>query len=75
VIVNRILPGNNIDTLKMIPDGAVDCCVTSPPYYGLRDCGTTAVVAIKNLRKYIGYEINPEYIKFAEQRIACEKGL
>lgn len=24
----------------MIPDSAVDCCVTSPPYYGLRDYGT-----------------------------------
>jgi len=40
VIVNRILPGNNIDTLKTIPNGMVDCCVTSPPYYGLRDYGT-----------------------------------
>jgi DNA modification methylase len=37
--------------------------------------GTTAIVAIKNFRKYIGCEINPEYIKIAEQRIACEKGL
>jgi DNA modification methylase len=37
---NRILPGNNIDTLKKIPNGSVDCCVTSPPYYGLRDYGT-----------------------------------
>jgi site-specific DNA-methyltransferase (cytosine-N4-specific) len=37
---NLILPGNNIDTLKIIPDGSVDCCVTSPPYYGLRDYGT-----------------------------------
>ena len=26
--------------LKTVPDGIVDCCVTSPPYYGLRDYGT-----------------------------------
>lgn len=35
-----ILHGNNIETLKTIPDGSVDCCITSPPYYGLRDYGT-----------------------------------
>jgi DNA modification methylase len=37
--------------------------------------GTTAVIKKKNLRKYIGCEINPEYIKIAEKRIASEKGL
>jgi len=37
--------------------------------------GTTGVVAIKNQRKYIGCELNPEYIKIAERRIADEKGL
>jgi DNA modification methylase len=26
--------------LKTLPDCSVDCCVTSPPYYGLRDYGT-----------------------------------
>ena len=30
--------------LKTIPDGTVDCCVTSPPYYGLRDYGTATWV-------------------------------
>jgi len=51
MIVNRILPGNNIDTLKMIPDSTVDCCVTSPPYYGLRDY---------NMDGQIGLEDTPE---------------
>ena len=37
---NVILRGNCLETLKQIPDGTVDCCVTSPPYYGLRDYGT-----------------------------------
>lgn len=35
-----ILHGNCIETLKTIPDESVDCCITSPPYYGLRDYGT-----------------------------------
>jgi DNA modification methylase len=46
--------------------------VVLDPFLG---SGTTAVVAIKNLRKYIGCEINPEYIKIAERRIQEERGL
>jgi len=35
-----ILVGDCRETLKTIPDGSVNCCVTSPPYWGLRDYGT-----------------------------------
>ena len=35
----RILVGDCRETLKSLPDGSVQCCVTSPPYYGLRDYG------------------------------------
>lgn len=36
----KILLGNSKEKLKEIPDNSVDCCITSPPYYGLRDYGT-----------------------------------
>lgn len=36
----RILQGDCRDVLKTLPDASVQCCVTSPPYYGLRDYGT-----------------------------------
>ena len=29
-----------MEILKQLPDESVNCCVTSPPYYGLRDYGT-----------------------------------
>ena len=29
-----------LEGLKTLPDNCVDCCVTSPPYYALRDYGT-----------------------------------
>lgn len=32
--------------------------------------GTTAIAALKSNRKYVGYEINEEYIKLANKRIA-----
>lgn len=35
-----ILEGNCLDTLKTLPDNSIQMCVTSPPYYGLRDYGT-----------------------------------
>ena len=47
MIENTILPGNNIDTLKTIPDSYVNCCVTSPPYYGLRDYGIDGQIGLE----------------------------
>lgn len=35
----RIIYGDALESLKGLPDGSVQCCVTSPPYYGLRDYG------------------------------------
>ena len=34
--------------------------------------GTTAVVALENNRNFVGTELNPDYIKLAEKRIARE---
>ena len=32
--------GDSLDVLKDMADESVDCCITSPPYWGLRDYGT-----------------------------------
>jgi site-specific DNA-methyltransferase (cytosine-N4-specific) len=31
--------GDSLTVLREMPDASVDCCVTSPPYFGLRDYG------------------------------------
>jgi DNA modification methylase len=31
--------GDAVSLLKSLPDGSAQCCVTSPPYWGLRDYG------------------------------------
>lgn len=36
----KLLQGDAIEQLKTLPDQSVNTCVTSPPYYGLRDYGT-----------------------------------
>jgi len=35
----RILIGDCRERLRELPDASVHCCVTSPPYFGLRDYG------------------------------------
>ena len=36
----ELLNGNALDMLKTLPDCCVQTCITSPPYFGLRDYGT-----------------------------------
>jgi len=36
----KILHGNVFDKVKELNDNSIDCVVTSPPYWGLRDYGT-----------------------------------
>ena len=38
--MSKVLLGDCLEVLKTLPDESVNCCVTSPPYYGLRDYGT-----------------------------------
>lgn len=44
----------NMDCLKglrKMPDNFVDCCVTSPPYFGLRDYGTDGQIGLEKSPK------------------------
>lgn len=42
--MNKILCGNALDMLKTLPSESVHTCITSPPYYGLRDYGMPAQI-------------------------------
>ncbi|HEM4878942.1 TPA: site-specific DNA-methyltransferase [Streptococcus suis] len=35
--INTIICGDALETLKNFPDESINSCITSPPYYGLRD--------------------------------------
>jgi DNA modification methylase len=39
-----ILEGDVMEMLRTLPDESVQCCITSPPYWGLRDYGIAASV-------------------------------
>ena len=42
-----IYHGDCLDTLKSVPSESVDCCVTSPPYWGLRDYGVDGQLGLE----------------------------
>lgn len=40
--------------MKLIPDNYINCCVTSPPYYGLRDYNCTGQIGLeKSVEEYV----------------------
>jgi len=42
--INKILCGNDLEILPKLPAESVNCCVCSPPYWGLRDYGIEPVI-------------------------------
>ena len=44
---NKIINGNSLEVLKSLPDNSIDCCVTSPPYYALRDYGVDGQIGLE----------------------------
>lgn len=52
---NKIHYGDVLKVLKRLPGECVDCIVTSPPYYGLRDYGVDGQIGLeKTLDEYLG---------------------
>ena len=52
--MSEIICADAFDALPNIPRGSVHCCVTSPPYFGLRDYKTAGQIGLeKDLETYI----------------------
>lgn len=45
--VSKVICGNSLEILKTLADNSVDMCVTSPPYYGLRDYGESGQIGME----------------------------
>ena len=54
-----IVHSNNMETnviyntdcltgLRNLPDDSIDCCVTSPPYFNLRDYGVSGQIGLED---------------------------
>lgn len=45
--MNKIFHGDSLKVLKTLEDGSVQTCVTSPPYFGLRDYGMEGQIGLE----------------------------
>lgn len=46
--VATVMVGDCLAALSSMPDCSVNCCVTSPPYYGLRDYGVDGQIGLED---------------------------
>jgi len=44
----RLLQGNVLDVLPTLPANSVQCCITSPPYFALRDYGVEGQIGMES---------------------------
>lgn len=44
----KVLVGDCCETLRTLSDQSVNCCVTSPPYFGLRDYGVDGQIGLED---------------------------
>lgn len=44
---HQILVGDCIEMMRMLPDQSAHTCVTSPPYFGLRDYGMAGQIGLE----------------------------
>jgi len=66
---HKIYNGDSLQILKKLPDNSIDCIITSPPYFNLRD--------YSNSKKEIGKEkeINIYIAKLVEIFLECKRVL
>ena len=44
---NKIICADCLEVIKDWPSDSIDCCVTSPPYWGLRDYGVDGQLGLE----------------------------
>jgi len=44
--VATVMIGDCLASLRTLPDLSINCCITSPPYYGLRDYGVDGQIGL-----------------------------
>ena len=45
---HTLLLGDCIEQMRTLPEQSVNCCVTSPPYFGLRDYGHDSQIGLED---------------------------
>lgn len=73
--MNQIIQGDALEQLTKLPDKLVNCVVTSPPYWGLRDYGTASWEGGDINCQHTAARINPLKVGgFTGERLRKEGG-
>lgn len=51
----RVETGDCLEVLRSLDAGSVDCCITSPPYWGLRDYGVDGQLGLEKTPDCLGW--------------------
>lgn len=52
--INKVICGDCLEEVGRLPDGSINCCITSPPYWALRDYGVDGQLGLeKTFEEYI----------------------
>ena len=63
--------GDALKVLKSLPDRSVNCCVTSPPYWGLRDYGMDGQIGLEqSIHEHIDKLVSTYQFRKEEERYA-----
>lgn len=46
--INKVYLGDSLENIKTFPDESIDCVVTSPPYFALRDYGMDGQIGLED---------------------------
>lgn len=53
-MADRFICGDALEVLRTLPPESVQCCITSPPYWGLRDYGVEGQIGLEpTLQEYV----------------------
>ena len=69
----QVFIGDCRETLKDVPDKSVQMCVTSPPYFGLRDYGESGQIGLENTLE--GYIENLKLVTDEVYRVLKDDGV
>ena len=58
LFVPQFLCGDALSVLKNLPSQSIDCCITSPPYWGHREYQNNGIGLEKNYNDYINNILN-----------------
>ena len=47
MLLNKLIHGDCLEVMPQLEAGSIQTCVTSPPYYGLRDYGVTGQIGLE----------------------------